>query len=186
MTFEVELKFAVHDPEHFSRMVESLGGEWGQPMFQVDRYFNHPSRDFARTDEAFRIRSVSDQNYVTYKGPKIDRTTKTRQEIELPLASGAAAADAFRHMLEALGFHFVAAVHKQRKSANVHWAQQNVEIVLDHVDEVGVYAELEITCEQAEVESAKQVLASLTKRLELKTTERRSYLELLLQAETGR
>ena len=95
-------------------------------------------------------------------------------------------ADAFRHMLEALGFHFVAAVHKQRKSANVHWAQQNVEIVLDHVDEVGVYAELEITCEQAEVESAKQVLASLTKRLELKTTERRSYLELLLQAETGR
>ena len=40
MTFEVELKFAVHDPGHFSRMVESLGGEWGQPMFQVDRYFN--------------------------------------------------------------------------------------------------------------------------------------------------
>ena len=129
MTFEVELKFAVNDSGHFSRMVQSLGGEWGQPMFQVDRYFNHPSRDFSRTDEAFRIRSVSDRNYVTYKGPKIDTTTKTRQEIELPLASGAAAADAFRHMLEALGFHFVAAVHKQRQSTSVHWAPAYIQRV---------------------------------------------------------
>ncbi len=186
MTFEVEQKFPVNDPGYFSRMVESLGGEWGQPMLQVDRYFNHPSRDFSRTDEAFRIRSVSDRNYVTYKGPKIDTTTKTRQEIELPLSSGAAAADEFRHMLEALGFHFVAAVHKKRQSTSIHWDRQNVEIVLDHVDEVGIYAELEISCEQAEVESAKQVLASLTERLELKTTERRGYLELLLQTEAGR
>ena len=186
MTFEVELKFAVNDSGHFSQMVQSLGGEWGQLTFQVDRYFNHPSRDFVTTDEAFRIRSVSDRNYVTYKGPKVDTTTKTRQEIELPLASGAAAADAFRHMLEALGFRFVAAVHKQRKSTSIHWAQQNVEIVLDNVDEVGVYAELEITCEQADVEAAKQVLVSLAKRFELKTSERRSYLELLLQAQAGR
>ena len=44
-----------------------------------------PCRDFAQTDEALRIRTVGDTSFVTYKGPKLDATTKTRRELELPL-----------------------------------------------------------------------------------------------------
>ena len=54
----------------------------GEPAEQVDTYFSHPARDFAATDEALRIRSIDQENFVTYKGPKLDATTKTRREID--------------------------------------------------------------------------------------------------------
>ena len=68
-------------------MIE-LGATIEPPVVQVDQYFAHPARDFAQTDEALRLRRVGKQNFITYKGSKIDATTKTRREIELPLAPG--------------------------------------------------------------------------------------------------
>ena len=74
---------------------------------QVDRYFNHPARDFGVTDEAFRIRSVGDANCVTYKGPRIDSVTKTRREIEVSFAEGSDAASQMTDIWQSLGFRFV-------------------------------------------------------------------------------
>src|SRR5947209_1900997 len=103
MKYEVEQKYRYPADLDLEKRLNDLGAAWHEPVQQVDTYFAHPARDFAATDEALRIRSVGEQNFVTYKGPKIDKTTKTRHELELPLASGHKAAEQFGQLLQALG-----------------------------------------------------------------------------------
>src|SRR4029079_17138635 len=83
--FEVEQKHRVDDTGALTDRLAALGVAIGPPAVQVDQYFAHPCRDFASTDEALRIRTTGGASFVTYKGPKVDKTTKTRREIELPL-----------------------------------------------------------------------------------------------------
>ena len=186
MHFEVERKFRVTDAAEVQRRLEQLGARFEPPIEQSDLYFAHPARDFAQTDEALRIRRVGERNFVTYKGPKVDPTTKTRRELELPLSPGAAAALDFGDLLTALGFRPVREVRKTRRIASVPWQGQHVEAALDEVAGLGQFVELEIQAEQAELNSARAALAALAAALGLTGDERRSYLELLLAAEAGR
>src|SRR3954471_6393175 len=101
---EVEVKYAVADFTPVEAVLAEWGAIWSPTRRDADHYFNAPDRDFARTDEAFRVRSVGSNNYVTYKGPKRDRETKTRLEIEVALAEGEAAAADFRRILTLLGY----------------------------------------------------------------------------------
>ena len=57
--YEVELKFPLASPSEMLSRLASLGAVAASPIEQVDRYFNHPARDFGDTDEAFRILSES-------------------------------------------------------------------------------------------------------------------------------
>jgi adenylate cyclase, class 2 len=180
MHFEVEQKFPLDDVAEVERRLTELGARPAESVGQVDLYFNHPARDFAQTDEALRLRSVGEKNFITYKGPKLDAATKTRQEIELPLPSGNAAASEHASLLEALGFKPVATVRKMRRLFHVEWQGKTIEAALDDVAEVGQFLELELSVSEPEVESAKSCIASLASRLGLTTSERRSYLELLL------
>ena len=181
MHYEVEQKFAVDDAAAFASRVAELGGAWQPPVTQVDCYFAHPARDFAQTDEALRIRRVESETFITYKGPKIDAETKTRREIELPLARGKHAAEQWNELLAALGFRPVADVHKLRRCAVVAWQGADIEVALDEVQNVGCYAELEISADADSLDAAKAQIASLAATLELTRSERRSYLELLLK-----
>jgi adenylate cyclase class 2 len=178
---EVEQKFRLTDA---AAIVSALAGKCvklAEPQLQVDRYFNHPSRDFANTDEAFRIRQVGEQNYVTYKGPKLDRTTKTRREIEVPIAAGPAAAEGFAAILIELGFRPVAEVRKSRRKAIVDRSGRSIEIAVDEVEQVGTFVELECSADQNEMDAAKAAIASMAADLGLTQNERKSYLELLLE-----
>jgi adenylate cyclase, class 2 len=181
MSFEVEQKFAVADLAALEQRLVTLGARPDQDIVQVDLYFAHPARDFAQTDEALRIRRVGERNYVTYKGAKIDSTTKTRREIELDLAPGDKGAREFQELLELLGFRPVAEVRKHRRTWLLSWQEHEVEAALDDVDRVGTFAELEIAADQAGVDAARDSLASLASHLNLSNGERRSYLELLLE-----
>jgi len=183
MPIEVEQKFRVTDTATIELHVAKLGGSFAPAIEQVDQYFAHPQRDFAHTDEALRIRSVCEKNFVTYKGPKLDQTTKTRHEIELPLEPGVAGARRFAELLAALGFSPVREVRKHRRKATVDWAEYEIEILLDEVAGVGSFAEIEIVVEPDQMDPAKQAIASLAERLELRDGERRSYLELLIERE---
>jgi adenylate cyclase class 2 len=180
MRFEVEQKFPVADLAEIERRLAEIGAKIGAPVEQVDLYFAHPVRDFGHTDEALRIRRVGEESFITYKGSKIDPTTKTRREIELPLADGAEAVRQWRELLEALGFRPVAEVAKRRRTAKIDWEGRQVEVALDEVAPLGSFVELEIGADEEEVQSAKNCLASLAAKLGLGPGERRSYLELLL------
>jgi adenylate cyclase class 2 len=182
MHFEVEQKFPVTDLVAVERKLVELGAVSAGVLDQVDRYFAHPARDFARTDEALRVRQVSDDNCITYKGPKLDATTKTRREIELPLASGPASAELWQSLLEALGFVPAAIVRKTRRLLRLEWRGAAVEAALDDVAGVGRYVELELSADEDGLERARALVQELAQELGLSGSERRSYLELLLAA----
>jgi adenylate cyclase, class 2 len=186
MTFEVEQKFAVADLAALQQRLLDCGVQWGDSVCQVDQYFAHPCRDFARTDEALRIRQVGDRNCLTYKGPKIDAATKTRREIELPVQDGQAVAGAWRQLLDALGFTPVACIRKQRRKGTLLWQQATVEIALDDVAGVGQFIELELVADDQTLEAARQQILSLGQHLGLSGAERRSYLEMFLERQSPR
>jgi adenylate cyclase class 2 len=179
---EVEMKFPVSDFAALERQLAALGIQDVQARQEVDHYFNAPERDFARTDEALRLRRIGPANFVTYKGPKRDAHTKTRTEIEVPLAEGDAAADACAQILVHLGYRPVAVVRKQRRIYHGRRDGFALEVCLDEVAGVGSYAELEILAPEDDLEAARAVLLQLASSLGLTTSERRSYLELLLAA----
>lgn len=181
--FEVEQKFRVDGFAEIETHLARLGAEIGNPIEQVDTYFAHPQRDFAATDEALRIRQVGDENFVTYKGPKIDSQTKTRREIELPFASGELSAEQLRELLQELSFTAVAAVRKTRRHAAVPWGGWQFDIALDEVDRVGTFVELEVTADESQLDDARSQLHGLAAELHLHQVERTSYLELLLAVE---
>jgi adenylate cyclase, class 2 len=181
MHFEVEQKFRVANRKLLVERLRALGIHEMETVVQVDHYFNHPARDFAQTDEALRLRRVGELNFVTYKGPKLDATTKTRRELELPLSPGEKAAAEFSELLIALGFRSVAEVRKCRRNLQLVWQDRRVEIALDAVDDVGNFVELELSVDETETAAAKACIASLAAELALTVSERRSYLELLLE-----
>lgn len=182
MAYEVEQKYRLDDVQAFERKLRELGVSFGREMQQADRYFAHPCRDFAATDEALRIRSVNGDNWVTYKGPKIDSETKTRRELELLIDEGLQGAEQFGQLLTLLGFREVLTVCKQRRKTHLLWQEQEVEVVMDHIEGLGDFTELEIISQESGLDQAKKALLSLASELGLKDPTRKSYLELLLES----
>ena len=137
----------------------------------------------ART--SLRLRRIGPKNYVTYKGPRSDRQTKTRKEIEVPLGDGAAAADGFIQILQHLGYRPVAVVKKRRKILRLERDGLALEVCLDTVERLGQFVELEIVAPENQLNAARATLLQLANELGLKQSERRSYLELLLEIQKG-
>ncbi|MBM4003851.1 MAG: class IV adenylate cyclase [Planctomycetes bacterium] len=180
MLFEVEQKFRVANFDAVGRRLSELGITVGDPVEQVDTYFRHPQRDFARTDEALRLRREGVENRITYKGPKIDGVTKTRREIELAFEPGSDRYQDFTALLMALGFTTVADVRKIRRSAPTTWETIPIIVTLDRVDQVGTFVEIETQADAGMLDQARAHVQSLAAALGLDQPERRSYLELLL------
>ena len=176
MQLEIENKYPIDDVARLEERLRAIGATRLGHTEQADTYYGHPSRDFAETDEALRIRRTAGEARVTYKGPKLDQATKTRHEIETPLAEP----DAWPALLVALGFREVATVRKQRERFELSRPPFEIEICIDRVDRVGQFAEIEIVADEAEREAAQRVLAELADELSLANPERRSYLEMLL------
>ncbi len=201
--YEVEQKYPLADVPAVEAALARLGATWHRTAAQVDRYFNHPSRDFAVTDEALRLRRTDDTLAITWKGPRLDATAKTRRELELMLAQAAvpaaagteaavpaaagepavqAALDRWTELLEALGFRQVREVAKRRRLATIVWQGAAIEIAIDHVAGLGDFVELELQADAAGIAAAAARVESLAQQLGCTNPERRSYLEMLLAA----
>ncbi len=180
MTYEVEQKFYVDDLAAVARRLRGLGASVGDPVTQSDRYLSHPARKFEETDEALRLRVVGEDAFITYKGPRIDPTTKTRRELDLRLPGGLHLVEQLSELFLLLGFRTVALVRKQRRAAVVDWQGASIEVALDEVERLGQFVELEATAEEAGLQAARQRVASLSVELGLTRNERRSYCEMVL------
>jgi adenylate cyclase, class 2 len=179
---EVEAKYRIESAADVRQRLRALGGVIGESVQHADEYFAHPARDFARTNEAFRIRSIGDENRLTYKGPLLDQTTKTRKEIEIAFASGRDARESMRSLLTSLGFRSVRVVEKVRQQCHVRREGLEFEVCLDEVAALGSFVELETSAAEDQWEPARDALVRLAGELHLAGSERRSYLELLLAA----
>lgn len=183
MSYEIELKFRVSDLERIRATVRELGGLPADPVPQTDRYFNHPARDFAQSNEALRVRSLGERCVVTYKGPVLDREVKMRREIELPIGATTADGDEFAEMLTLLGFRAVRTVSKVREPFHLSWDGAPMELAVDTVEGLGTFVEIETLADDSNRDTRRAAVLSLAARLGLDRPERRSYLTMLLTAQ---
>jgi adenylate cyclase class 2 len=177
--YEVELKFPMNDAESFVRELVACGARQGPQLDQSDWYFNHPARDFERTDEALRIRTANGRHCITYKGPLVDLETKTRHEIEV-LLEGADGREKIAEILQLLGFRPVREVLKRRDTFHLSWHGREFEIAVDDVRNLGRFVEIETSSDEAGRPAATAAILSLVSQFQLPPPERRSYLALLL------
>lgn len=174
---EVEVKAKIENFEDMKKKLENLGAIKSKKEFQEDIYFNSPIVDFAKSDEALRIRTTKENNstniFITYKGPKIDSKSKTREEIEIGIEDSAKCSKIFEH----LGFIRVRAVKKDRQ----YYTYKNFEISLDDVEGLDPYMEIEIALEDGnDYTIAQEKIFELFSELGVTDGfERTSYLELL-------
>ncbi len=177
---EIEQKYARADFAELERRLVKLAARPGEDVVETDQYFNAPDRDFALTGEAFRLRRIGTDNFLTFKGPRAAHAIKTRTELEIPLPSGNAAAEQHAQLLTHLGYRPVAIVRKHRRSFHLNRDGFAWTICLDDVEDLGHFAEVEVLAEPEQADSARKTLGGLARELGLEAIEQRSYLSMLL------
>lgn len=171
---EIEIKAYCPYPGKVIKMVGELGAKHVKSIDEYDVYYNHPSRDFAVTDEAVRLRSDNEKSIFTYKGPKLSSRSKSRVEREVAIDDY----DTMDKILKDLGFVRVDAIKKYRQI----YRYQDIDVCIDTVEGLGTFVELEKQgTEQEIIEDELFHLASL---LGLVKFERTSYLEMKLGKKT--
>lgn len=175
--YEVEMKFRA---DH-GRVRDELEGRGADPVGSVtqrDTYYDAPTRDFAETDEALRIRREEREGEgrakLTYKGPLVGESSKTREEHETGVADG----ELMGSILDSLGFVPVETVEKDRE----RFSLGEYVVTLDRVAGLGEFVEVETEVPEGEVDAAREGVARTAESLGLYPDEeiRTSYLGLLL------
>ena len=181
MHYEVEQKFRVLHESALLEQLEDLGICWGNTVRQEDAYFNHPLRDFAETDEALRVRLDGSEAMFTYKGPRIDSATKTRQELELQIANPGTDGVSMKQFLLTLGFTYVHSVVKRRRKGMLSYQQQEVVVAFDEVQGLGTFVEFERVVAEDGLDNATALLTQLSASLGLEDGITTGYLDMLLR-----
>ncbi len=172
---EVEAKYEVKDLEDIERKLLDLGAVCIGEEHEEDYYFQHPCRDFMKTDEALRVRKNRNRIELTYKGPKISSLTKSRVEINV----GVEDLDSIIALLEKLGFKKVFIVKKYRKKYRL---SDEIRISVDVVEDLGSFIEIEVSSERSKFREAEKKVLVIARSLGLKGKPIiKSYLELLLE-----
>ena len=177
---EIEMKFPGADFTALEGKLTAWGASRDAERTDADHYFNAPDRDFARTDEVFRLRRVGPANFLTYKGPKAKAGVKKRVELEVRLPRGQAVADEFIRLLRHLGYRPVAVVYKHRRLYQLMRDDCDVTVCLDEVTGLGRFAEVEVLVPPERERQAESIVTSTAADLGLTKVEKRSYLEMLL------
>ncbi len=185
---EVEQKYVVEDVDGLRKHLAEQGFEKVDSEQNCDIYFRHPCRDLKGTDEAFRLRSVNEDCYVTYKGKRLPGPVKARPEIELSINTGER--ESWLAMLGHLGFVPLPEVNKRRDNYARNSARESdhprIKVMLDDVQGLGSFAELELIVTDArKVDVAAERIQQLAANLGLVTVQPRSYLSLVLEQVGG-
>ncbi|AKB20622.1 class IV adenylate cyclase [Methanosarcina sp. WH1] len=170
---EVEVKVRA-DHSKVRSVLQKLGAIKIGIENQSDSYFAAPHRDFAKTDEALRIRSLDGKAVLTYKGPKLDKVSKTREELETSVDEATTA-----KILRALGFSEAGMVRKKREV----FKAGEITVCLDAVEGLGEFLEVEIIAEdEKDLDISREKLFELLKQFGAgeKDSIRTSYLEMVL------
>lgn len=186
--YEVEMKFPLTDFEALeSTLSNTFGAKFGEPIEEYDLYYNHPLRNFIETDEALRLRRKGNSLRITYKGPKIDTSSKTRKEIELELLPEDGSD--WESLLESLGFRAGGHVRKYRRTANLVFRERTFKILCDELPQLGpnaFFIEIETMAKPDELDPARKEMFELAETLSLdpSKTIRTSYLSMIENQES--
>ena len=189
---EIEMKFRVANAAEYERLIsETLGASFGAPTVESDVFFTNEALGFPNEGKSLRIRRRGNYLAATFKGPRLDSQTKTREEIELTLVDerpelseeNARRVDEARanwiRFYERLGFSQYGVVTKSRRRASTEYGGRQFEITLDEIDGLGVFTELEVSAEKEEFVDARAVVMLLAQKLGLRETVTSSYLSMV-------
>lgn len=190
---EVEIKAKISDPELMRKRFKEKQGIYKFSLMHEDTYFNMPNglRDFKETDEALRLRKsikfIKDNNgedkerevYFTYKGKKIDKSTKTREEIDLIIEDYGK----MKRILSLLGFKEVLSVKKERELFMFDYKNYSIEALIDYLPILNQhFIEVEYLTDSLEkIEEIQEVLFDFLSLFNIKKEDsiQKSYLELV-------
>ncbi len=166
----IEVEVKARAPEDMAEKIAALGAVLLVVENHQDLYFNSPLRDFIVSDEALRIRIKEGGARLTYKGPKLDQTTKSRLERTVKIDDP----QQMEQILSSLGFVLSAQVRKRRSK----YSYDGVVLAIDEVEGLGRFVEVEAEGD-GDYEEQKRKVLSILSRLGLHESIRSSYLQLL-------
>jgi len=172
MSLEIEAKMKVNDLDAVRRRLDAVGAVRTGQYLENNTFFDTDDRSLLAADKGLRLRinrnlDGQDEQYIlTFKGPRLHGSLKTRQEQEM-VVTDPESAGAF---LQRLGFSQVLRFEKKRES----WMLGGCRVELDEMPHLGFYVEIEGPTEQAVLEvRAKLELAG-------RALVRASYIGLLM------
>lgn len=182
---EVEVKLPLFRRSMTERALTECGFIAGDLIQESDIYYTSDFHDFMAKDEALRIRQsdnltkISSRSILTFKGPKLDQVSMTRNELETVIESP----EDCRAILAALGYKPLFPVNKLRQ----YYHKGEITACVDQVEGLGSFLELEILVEEefSREDSLKKIESILTDLdLSLKESTTLSYL-CMLQRKAG-
>ncbi len=196
---EVEIKVRISDPNLIKEKFKEHQGSYKFFLLHEDTYYNMPKglRDFEQTDEALRLRTsikydsnnkynIQDIDYfITYKGKKIDKLTKTREEIDIKIED----IEKMKELLKLLGFQEVLTIKKERELFLFQYKNYKIEALIDFLPALGQYfVEVEyLSDSKEEIEESREMLFEFLGLFGIhkKDSIKKSYLELILENANG-
>ena len=192
---EVEIKVRIENPDLMRKKFKENHGSYKFSLIHEDTYYNMPKelRDFKQTDEALRIRKSlkydknktekeQESNYfLTYKGKKMDTSTKTREEIDLKIED----LEKMKRILNVLGFQEILTVKKERELHEFEFKNHSIEALIDYLPILKQYfIEVEYLTEFSDkIDESKEILFDFLSVLGIRKEESitKSYLELIIE-----
>ena len=177
---EVEIKAFVKNITKIEECLLKNDFIKGAHIKESDYYFDNEVHEIRNNDQALRIRCSHDlvtdvqQNFVTFKGPKMDEESMTRKEIEIQIDD----ADACIEIFSSLGYKNVYPVIKERQ----YYHKDYMTACIDQVEKLGCFLELEIIVEtESEKNDALEQIISTIESFGYDKQEiiRKSYLSML-------
>ncbi|MFX1274850.1 MAG: class IV adenylate cyclase [Promethearchaeota archaeon] len=192
---EVEIKVLINNPDEIRKQFELKQGLYKCSLIHEDTYYNMPRglRDFRKSDEALRIRKSVEFNkheeipnkktkyYLTYKGAKFNKETKTRKELESLIQDG----EKIKEILNLLGFRKIFTVKKERELFFLTFKNHQIEALIDFIPILKQYfIEVEYQAETKErISEVQEILFNFLESLGIKRERSiiKSYLELIAE-----
>ena len=141
MPVEIEAKMKVTDLAVVRDRLKEVEAQYVGDRLEINTFFDTEDRTLLAGDRGLRVRQNREKTgsaetvTVTYKGPRQPGPMKSRDEIELDVATAAEAINLF----DALGYHRVLSFEKRRES----WTLLGCQVELDELPHLGKYVEIE-------------------------------------------
>ena len=149
---EVEIKVEVKNRSEIEDKLLDLGFLKSEKIKETDLYFDTLEDSIRNNDNALRLRSSENlttkenQHFITFKGPKLDQISMTRQELETKIED----AGVIKELFSSLGYVKMYSVIKTRQ----YFTMESMNACIDEVNDLGEFLELEMVVSEEERESA--------------------------------
>lgn len=115
--FEIEIKLPLKNLKETLKFLTDQGFQETAQIQEKDTYFNSVYHDVKKRDEALRIRTSTDcrsgisKTQINFKGPKLDKISMSRMELETEVSD----AEVLKNILIHLDFSSGSVCHENAK-----------------------------------------------------------------------